>query len=285
MITRDGILSPKSKRRLSQVFKYTILISLLIFSITPFVWILFSALKSEKELWQNPLGLPVNPHWENFVEAWRIGRFGEYIANSFVITLPTVVAVCILSSLAGYAFAKRRFIGRDMMSYIFLMGLMLPFQAIMIPLYFLMQRLHLLYTYWAAILPMIALGLPLGIFIMRAFFRSLPDELLDAARIDGCSHFGAFWRVMLPLARPAFTSVATFQFMTSWNNFIIPLIYIQREELRPMTVGLMFFQSRFDMAPTLICAGSIITILPIAIFYVIFQQQFIEGLTAGAIRG
>jgi len=275
----------RHERPISRVAKYAVLIILLIFCLLPFIWIWLAALKGPRELFGNIFGLPHTLHWENFARAWAIGHFGNYVGNSFVITIPSVIGVCGLSTLAGYAFAKLDFIGRDLVFYLFLAGLMIPFQAIMIPLYYQLLSLHLLGTYWAAILPMIGSGLPFGIFLMRAFFRGLPNELIDSARVDGCSQFAIFWRIMVPLAVPAIASLTVFQFMFSWNNFLIPLIYVQTEELRPLTVGLMFFQGRYLRDYGLTAAGVTIATLPIIVVYLIFQRQFIRGLTAGAIKG
>ena len=199
--------------------------------------------------------------------------------------MPIVFFTVSLSSLAGYAFARHRFFGRNMIFYLFLIGLILPFQSIMIPLYYTLLDFHLLGTYWAMIVPSTALGLPFGIFIMRAFFQGLPNELSDAARVDGCNEFGVFWRVILPLAKPGMITLGIFVFLGAWNSFLLPLLYMQKESLRPLVVGLMFFQARYTTDYGLTMAGATIVSLPIILLYIIFQRQFIQGLTAGALKG
>ncbi len=154
----------------------------------------------------------------------------------------------------------------------------------MIPLFYILKDIGFLGTYWAMIVPSIALGLPFGIFLMRAYFAGLPQELADAAEIDGCSELGVFWRIMLPLAGPAVSTLAVLNFMGAWNSFLLPLIYMQRESLRPLVLGLMFFKSQYSQNYPLTMAGATIVMLPIIIVYLILQRKFIEGLTAGAVK-
>ena len=155
----------------------------------------------------------------------------------------------------------------------------------MIPLYYQLRDWSLLATYSGAILPSIAMGLPFGIFMMRAFFSGMPRELADAALVDGCNEYGVFWYVMLPLVRPAASALMVFQFMWTWNNFIIPFLYLQREELRTLPLGLMLFSGRYVVQYELLFAGITVSTLPIVIFYVIMNSKIIEGMTAGAVKG
>lgn len=269
----------------AEVAKYAVLIIVAILCLIPFVWVWSSALKPPAEIIKAPLALPQHPTLDNVVEAWVKGRLGKYFVNSVIVAVPIVFFTIALSSLAAYAFARANFPGRNVLFYIFLIGLILPFQSIMIPLYYLLRDLQLLGTYWAMIIPSTALGLPFGIFIMRAFFQGLPYELSDAARVDGCNEFGVFWRVILPLAKPGMITLGIFSFLGAWNSFLLPLIYMQREELRPLVIGLMFFQSRYTTSYALTMAGATIVSLPVIIVYIIFQRQFIQGLTAGALKG
>lgn len=270
---------------LAQGAKYAGLITVAILCLLPFVWIWSSAFKPSLEIADTPLALPKAPTLENFGKAWVQGRFAKYFTNSVIVTVPIVVFTIVLSSLAGNAFARYRFIGRNVLFYTFLIGLTLPFQSIMIPLYYTLIDFGVLGTYWAMIIPQTALGLPFGIFIMRAFFQSLPRELEDAGRVDGCNELGIFWRVMLPLAAPGMITLGIFSFLGAWNAFLLPLIFMQRESLRPLVVGLMFFQSRYTRDFALIMAGATIISVPVICLYIIFQRQFIQGLTAGAVKG
>jgi ABC-type glycerol-3-phosphate transport system permease component len=268
-----------------KVVQYGVLIFFALVCLVPIFWVLASSLKTTREIAINPLGPPTTFHWENYVQAWTVGRFGSYFANSIIVTVPIVIGSVGLACLAGYGLARYKVPGGNLIFYTFLLGLMVPFQSIMIPLFYILRDIQLLGTYWAMILPSIVVGLPFGIFFMRAFFLRLPDELADAAKIDGASEFMVFWRVMLPLSMPAIAAQVVFQFMGAWKEFLIPLIYIQREELRPLVLGLMFFKGRYTQNIPLTMAGATIVMLPIIVIYIIFQRKFIQGMTAGALKG
>jgi ABC-type glycerol-3-phosphate transport system permease component len=276
-----------SRRGLSPVVeapKYVTLILFAILAILPFVWMWSAALRTSREIFRDPFGLPTALNLDNLVRAWTVGRFGIYLGNSIIITIPTVIGVLALSCLAGYGVARFNFRGRRTIFYLFLLGITVPFQSIMIPLYYDLRDLSLLGTYWAMILPATALGLSFGIFLMQAFFRGLPGELADAARVDGCNELQTFWYIMLPLARPAMSTLTVFQFMWTWNAFLMPLLYMQREDLRPIPLGMMYFQGRYTQDYGLIAAGVTLITLPVIAVYIIFQRHFIRGLTSGAIK-
>lgn len=265
--------------------QYGILILFAVFVLMPFMWVVFTALKSNLEIAQEPLGLPPNWRFENLAQAWNQGKFSRYFVNSVIVTVPIVMLVVSLSCLAGYALARLRMPGRMLIFYFFLVGLMVPFTAIMIPLFYILRDIGVLGTYWAMILPQTAISLPFGIFFMRAFFSGLPYDLTDAAKIDGCNDFGVFRRVMLPLAGPAIAALIVFNFMGSWNAFLLPLIYLQSDKLRPVMTGMMFFTTRWGPDYSMSMAGTLIVMAPIMAVYLVFQRQFIQGLTAGAVRG
>lgn len=267
------------------IIKYAILILFVLIALTPIIVMWMAALKSSAEIFKNPFTLPTTLHWENLAKAWTVGRFSQYLGNSIIVTIPTVIGVVALSSLAGYAFGRLKFFGSRVLFFVFLVGLMVPFQSIMIPMYYDLQKLKLLGTYWAMILPAVSLGLPFGIFLMQAFFHGLPADLADAARVDGCSEFGVFRRIMLPLAGPAVSTLIVFQFMWTWNAFLMPLLFLNEETLRPISLGLMFFSGRYTMNYGLVAAGVTLATLPLIVVYIIFQRQFMRGLTAGAIKG
>lgn len=274
-----------SNKRLVQALQYLLLTTVLILALAPIMLMWMSAFKTRQEISVAPLALPTSLTLDNLQQAWTVGRFGQYVGNSILVTIPVVIGVVALAALAGYGFARFRFWGHQVIFYAFLIGLMVPFQSIMIPLYFNIRGLGLLGTYWAMILPAIGLGLPFGIFLLQSFFRGLPHELGDSARVDGCNEFQVFWRVLLPLAKPAVSSLVVFQFMWTWNAYLMPLLLLNQESLRPITLGLMFFQGRYTTNYALISAGVMIVTLPIIFVYVLMQRQFLRGLTAGALRG
>ncbi len=265
--------------------QYGMLILFAVFVLVPFMWVIFTALKSNLEIAQEPLGLPPNWRFENLAQAWNQGKFSRYFINSVIVTVPIVILVVSLSCLAGYGLARLKMPGRMLIFYFFLVGLMVPFTAIMIPLFYILRDIGVLGTYWAMILPQTAISLPFGIFFMRAFFSGLPYDLTDAAKIDGCNDFGVFRRVMLPLAGPAVAALIVFNFMGSWNAFLLPLIYLQSDKLRPVMTGMMFFTTRWGPDYSMSMAGTLIVMAPIMAVYLVFQRQFIQGLTAGAVRG
>jgi ABC-type glycerol-3-phosphate transport system permease component len=269
----------------SNILKYIVLMVFVFYALIPIFIMWLSALKTNAEISASPFGLPEVIQWRNIIDAWSTGHFGRYVGNTFIITLPTVFLVVYISSMAGYAIGKLKFAGSKLLFYIFLIGLMIPFQAIMIPLYYLVRDMKLLGTYWAMILPASGLGMPFGIFLMQAFFRGLPSEVMDAARIDGCNEFNVFFRVMLPLASPAVSTLLVFQFMWTWNSFIMPLLLLNEDKLRPISLGLLFFKGQYTVEYNLIAAGVTIVSLPVIIVFIIFQRQFIQGITAGATKG
>ena len=264
--------------------RYAVLIIFLVVFLVPFLWIWASALKSSIEIARDPLGLPEELRWENLQNAWTIGGFDRYIGNTLIYCAAIVTGVVALSCLAGYAIALLPLPGRGGVLALFLLGLMVPFQSVMIPLYYLLQDFHLLGTYFAFIIPGIALRLPFGIFLMRGFFRGLPMEIADAARIDGANEWNVFSNIMLPLAKPGLATLVVFQAIYTWNQFAMPLVFVQRDELRPVSLGTLFFFGRFTADRGMIAAGVTISMLPVIVLYLLLQRKFIEGITAGALK-
>jgi raffinose/stachyose/melibiose transport system permease protein len=263
---------------------YAILILFFFFFLMPFVWIWFSAFKTSREIAIDPFSPPASLDPANLIKAWTVGRFSTYIFNSIIYSVAIVIGVCALSCLAGYALSMLPLPGRNSIFILFLLGLMVPFQSVMIPLYYLLRDVQILETYWAFIFPAIAIRIPFGIFLMRGFFKGLPAELGDASRTDGANEWQVFRQIMLPLSWPGLATLVVFQFMWTWNEFAMPLIFVQRDELRPVSLGTMFFFGRFTADRGLIAAGVTIAMIPIVALYLILQRRFIEGITAGALK-
>jgi len=267
-----------------RVASYAVLLLFLVIFLLPFFWIWFSSVKSSLEIAVDPFGLPEVWRWSNLEKAWTIGRFDRYIANSVIYCVAIVTGVVLLSCFAGYALASLHLPGENAILVIFLLGLMVPFQSLMIPLYYLLRDLRMLETYWAFIVPGIALGLPFGIFLMRGFFRGLPAEIGDAARTDGANEWQVFRQIMMPLSVPGVATLIVFQFMFTWKAFTMPLVFVQQESLRPVAVGMMFFSGRFTTDRGMVAAGVTIAMLPTIVLYLLLQRRFIEGMTAGALK-
>jgi raffinose/stachyose/melibiose transport system permease protein len=283
----DPAMSPAGGRKRSggHLLVYVPLIALLIFAVAPLLLAWFTAFKTGNESIYHPFRPPLNPTLDNIVDAWTTGRFSVYFKNSVIISVADVIGMVVIASLAGYAFARMRFPGQNLLLVIFLIGLTIPVAAIIIPLYVTMRDFHLLDSYASVIVADIALACPIFIFIMRAFFKDLPRELDDAARVDGAGEFQIFWQVMLPLAKPGVMTVALLEFLWSWNDLLLPLVFLVTDDLRTLPVGMLFFQGRFTIDFGLMCAGVLILSLPVTVLFVIFQRDFVRGLTSGALKG
>ncbi len=279
----NGLLRSSSYAT-ARAVQYTVLILFAVVFILPFVWLWSSALKTPAEIMLDPFALPSNPQWGNLAKAWTIGRFSQYIGNSFLYCAVIVPIVLVLCSAAGYALGSLRVPGEKVIFPVFLLGIMVPIQAIMIPQYYQVRDLGLLGNYGGVIVPGVAVGLAFGIFLMRAFFRGLPQEIAQAARLDGASEWQVFWMVMLPMARSGLLTLGVFQFLISWNMFLIPLLYGQGEGLRPISTGILFFIGRFSIDRGMIAAGATLSSIPIIIVYLFLQRYVISGLTAGAVK-
>ncbi|HYW86592.1 MAG TPA: carbohydrate ABC transporter permease [Chloroflexota bacterium] len=251
----------------------------------PVLWMLLQSFKTKFELYSNIWGLPQQLFVDNYVQAWRIARMGTYILNSVIVSVGTVAVVLVVASLAGYAFAKLRFPGRDVLFYTFVFTLIVPVQVTIIPLYAVVSGLGLSNTYFALILPYAAAGLPLSIFLLRAFFASVPREIEEAARIDGCSELAAFWRVVLPISGPGLATVTILQFLGAWNEFLLALIFIRNPALRTIPLGLQAFFFEYSVEWGYLFAALAMATVPVIVVYVVMQRQFIKGLTAGAVTG
>jgi raffinose/stachyose/melibiose transport system permease protein len=217
--------------------------------------------------------------------AWDDGNFGTYLRSSAIVAASVVAISTVLSILAGYAFGLIRFRGADVLFYLFVLGLTVPLEAIVVPLYYDLRDVGLTDTYWALILPQAALSTAFGTFWMRAFFRSVPRSLIEAARLDGSSSWVTLWRVVLPLGRPAVLTMVVLVFMWTWNEFLLALVMVSDESLRTAPLGLAFFQGRNTDDEALLAAGSLIVAAPVVIVYLFLQRHFIRGMLSGAVKG
>ena len=221
----------------------------------------------------------------SFATAWEDGHFGTYLRSSVIVTACVVVVSGVLSVLAGYALGMMRFRGEQVLFYAFLLGLMVPLEATIVPLYYDLRDLGLTDTYWALILPQSGLSVAFGTFWMRAFFRSVPCSLVEAARLDGSSSWTTLWRVVLPLGRPAVLTMVVLVSMWTWNEFLLALVMVSDESLRTAPLGLAFFQGRNTTDEALLAAGSVIVATPVVLVYLFLQRHFIRGMLSGATKG
>jgi raffinose/stachyose/melibiose transport system permease protein len=252
-------------------------------ALVPIVGIVVTALQARGGA--ASFGVPDGLNVDNFATAWDEGNFGDYLRSSAIVTVSVVVLSTLLSILAGYAFGMMRFRGSSALFYLMLLGLMVPLEATIVPLYYDLRDLSLTDTYWALILPQVGASVAFGTFWMRAFFRSVPRSLVEAARLDGSTSWTTLWRVVLPLGRPAVLTMVALIFMWTWNEFLLALVMVSDEGLRTAPLGLAFFQGRNTTDYALLAAGSVIVATPVVLLYVFLQRHFIRGMLAGAIKG
>jgi ABC-type glycerol-3-phosphate transport system permease component len=274
-----------TRGRLLVTGKHLLLLGLSALMLFPLVLTVSTALKNSHDVKVNPFGLFSSFSTENIVNAWTVGDFGSYVVNSFLLSVPSTLLVVVLSTMAGYAFARLPFPGRSLLFYLVVLGLLVPFFTYMIPLYFQLRSMGLLDSLIGVNLVLASTGLSFGTFFMRAFFSDLPVELDQAARIDGASEWQIFLNVMLPLVSSGIGALAVFTFLQNWNNFLVPLLYIPSGEYRPLTTGLYLFLGgrSIDIGP--LAAGTLITILPVVVLFVAMQKQVTQGFLSGAVKG
>jgi raffinose/stachyose/melibiose transport system permease protein len=261
-----------------------ILIGNTIVILYPIVVMGLMAFKSTREIFRNPFGLPDTWNIANFIRVWEQTNFPLYFRNSFVVTGGAVLLILILGVMASYALARYTFRGNELLYLFFLSGLMLPLKLAVIPLFMQFRDMGLLNSHLGLICIYAAEGLPSAVFILTGFLRTLPADLENAARIDGANEPQILWSVMLPLIRPALVIVAIYNLVPIWNDFFFPLVFIQRESLKTLPLGLTVFMGQYSTDWAVLFAGLTVAALPVIILYVFLSQQFIRGLTAGAMK-
>ncbi len=251
----------------------------------PVLWMFLASFKTKTEMYINIWGLPASLYTANYEYAWRVSKMGNYIGNSLIVSIVTVIVILVFASVAAYAFSRFTFPAKNVIFFTFVFSMLVPSQVTIIPLYAIITQLKLTNTYFALILPYAAGGLPLSIFLLRAFFDGAPREVEDAAHIDGCSNLQTFLRVVLPVSTPGLATVTILQFMNAWNEFFLALIFIRQAELRTIPLGLQAFFFEFQVEWQYLFAALSMATIPVILVYVLMQRQFIAGLTAGATKG
>lgn len=274
------------------VLKYTALIVLALTFVLPFIWMVVSALKNDPQVYTiPPVWIPNPAFWENFPKAWSQLDFTRFAFNSvFLYGLPVTFGVTLSSSFIAYGFSRLQWPGRDLVFGIVLATLMIPYAVIMVPLFIIWRNFGLLNSYWPLVIPAF-LGSAFGIFLLRQFYLTIPQELSDSARIDGANELGIWWRIILPLAKPALTVVALFTFIGTWNDYLGPLIYINKVDQFPIALGVNQMRlaatgmgTTANVYPYLMAISTIVTVPVIVLFY-FAQRTFIEGVTTTGLKG
>ena len=270
---------------LAALYKALFLAVVVVFVATPLVATVLGGFKSLGELRTNPFGLPQVWEWQNYGGILMSKRYWQLLGNSLIISTMTVVLTLIAASMAAFVFAQIKFFGSAMLMSYITMGLLFPAATAILPLFIRVRDLGLLDSYFGVVLPQVAFALAMSILLLRRFFKDIPYELLEAARIDGCSYIEFFRYVTLPLSRPILATVGTIVFVNSWNSYLIPLIMLNSDDLYPWPLGIMVYQGEYSSEWHLILAFVTLTILPTIILFLFAQKHIVAGLTAGAVKG
>lgn len=277
--------APQRKRPTEQYVYYAILLILAFIAVAPLCVLVFNSLKSSVEFGRNPLGIPTDPQFSNFRDAWNRGDYAISLRNSAIYSTATALGVCVVSGLAAYSLSRLNVKGGPLLiAYLFL-GITIPAQLYVIPLFSLWVRLDLIDSRLGLVIIYCAVFSPFATLLLRSYMLSLPRELEDASRVDGANELQTLVRIVLPLALPGLMVVALVAFLMSWNEFFFAITFIQSEELKPVTISFLAFQGRFDTNWGLTSAAGIIVILPVMLLFLALQRRFITGLTAGALKG
>jgi len=274
----------QARRIVLRTLVYVVMSLGAVIALLPFLWMVSTSLKDVQDVVTlPPQWIPNPPVTHTYPDVWNELPFANFFINSTYITLASVVGQLLVCSLSAYAFARLEFRGRDKLFYLYLATMMIPGQVTLIPAFILMGWLHWIDTAWALIVP--GLGSAFGIFLLRQFFLTIPRELEDAAKIDGYGLFGIYWRIILPLSKPALATLAVFTFLGSWNDFLWPFVVINTPENMTLPVGLSFLQQNYTTQWPQLMAGSTMSLIPVVIVFLLAQRYFVEGITMTGLKG
>lgn len=266
------------------LFAHLVLSAGAVTMIVPFLWMLSTSLKDDRQAYIfPPIWFPDPIMWSNYARTWEALPFDIFILNSVIVAVLVTLGQLATCSLGAYAFARLNFPGRDKLFVLYLATMMVPFQVIMIPLFVLMREFRWIDTYPALIVPMIFSAY--GTFLLRQFFKTIPHELEDAAKIDGCSYFRIYWNIMLPLSKPALATLGIFVFMWSWNNFLWPLLITNSLTMKTLPLGLAYFLGQYTIYWNLLMVGATIALVPVLVLFFLTQRFFIQGITLTGLKG
>jgi raffinose/stachyose/melibiose transport system permease protein len=279
-----------AQKSLVRFFQYLILTIIVVMIFTPLVILVFGSLKTTGEMYSQPYTVPNPPHWENLTGILNTKTFWRMLLNSVVLMFSTTAGVVLVCGLAAFVFARLEFRGKNVIFNFFTMGLMFPITIAILPVYFVLRQMDdlgikLIDSLLGVILVQVAFNISGNVLILRGFFTAIPAELQDAAYIDGCNNFDFFWRILLPLARPALAAVAALTMIVSWNDLLTPLVVLNSDELWTLPLGTMQFQGQYATDLALVSAFVLLSAIPTIIFYLFAERQIISGLTAGAVKG
>ena len=284
MTTVAASSTPRRRLSLGTFLVYVTAFAIGLVMLAPFAWMLSASLKLNRDVFTFPIQwIPAEPRWQNYVDIWTKIPLALFIWNTAKITIAVTILQLLTSSFAAYAFAKLRFPGRDALFLGYIATIAMPWQVYMVPQFLLMRELGLHNTHWALII--LQAFTAFGVFLMRQFYQSVPDELCEAARIDGMNEYQIWWRIMLPLSKPALSTLTIFTFVSTWNDFLGPLIYLTKTELKTIQIGLRMFISQYSAEYGLIMAASVVALIPVLVIFLALQRFFVEGIASTGLRG
>jgi multiple sugar transport system permease protein len=276
--------APSPRRGLRLTGYYLVLLIIVIVFITPYLFSLFAAFKPLGDiLSQSPARPPTNPTWANFKEIFTQHDFARYLANTLMVTVILTAGQVIFSMMGAYAFARMEFPGRDTLFWVYLATLMVPNVVTLVPMYVMFAKAGLLNTYWAIFLPY-TLGVPQAVFLMRQYFMTIPKEVMEAARLDGCSESRILWRIVVPISRPIIITATLLAVVFGWNNFLWPLIVTNSNALQVLPVATANLNSNFNSQWNLVLAGSLVALIPMVILFAIFQKYIVRSISLTGIN-
>jgi raffinose/stachyose/melibiose transport system permease protein len=273
------------KKKLPRFFQYLVLSFVTLVIVVPIVIMVFGALKTRGMMFSHPYTFPIPAHWENFALILHTPSFWSMLRNSLIVMVASTAGVLLVCSLAAFVFARMEFHGKDLAFNLLTLGLMFPITVAIMPVYLVIREMKLIDSFLAVILVQTAFGISGNTLILRGFFLSIPAELQDAASIDGCSAFGFFRLILIPLARPALAAVGALTMIVSWNDLLTPLVLLNSDKLWTLPLGTMQFQGQYSSDLALTAAFVTLSALPAILFYMIAERQIVAGLTAGALKG
>ena len=276
--------SAKAQERTGKILIYVLLILVAALMLIPFIWMLSSSLKMNKDVFKFPVEwIPSAPRWRNYSDIWTKIPLLTFIKNTAFLTIVVTILQLFTSSFAAYAFAKMEFKGKKALFLGYIATIAVPWQAYMVPQFMMMRSWHLNNTHLAIIC--LQAFSAFGVFMMKQFYEGVPNELCEAARIDGLSEYGIWGRIMLPLSKPALSTLTIFTFVNTWNDFLGPLIYLTKTELKTIQIGLRMFISQYSAEYGLIMAASVIALIPVLIVFLALQKYFVQGVASSGLKG
>lgn len=272
------------KDKFVKVVLYILLSIIAFVTLLPLIWMLSASLKLESQVFSVPIQwIPQDPQWSNYTKIWEKIPLALFTFNSVKITVIVTIIQLATSSFAAYGFSKCRFRGRDTLFLCYIITIAIPWQVYMLPQYIMMNKLHLVDTHGSIIL--LQSFTAFGVFLLRQFYQSIPEDLLEAARIDGLSEYGIYTRIILPLSKPALASLTIFSFVTVWNDFMGPMIYFNSTNVKTIQLGIRMFISQYSAEYNLIMAASVVALVPVFIIYLAFQRFFVQGIATSGLKG